>query len=137
MVRIGGEFLVGCWLYRAFDAGFLERLPWGPIGILFALIGVGMSPRSGALSAASFVVLVYALAWDVAILKKVFANRVTTFLGEISYSIYLLHWFVIVDLDALLNAQFGDSSSLDASRDGPWVVDTDLSSHRAADTVLA
>ena len=101
VVRIGGEFLAGCWLHRAFSAGFGKRWPWGAIGSIAACAGVYLSTVDPKLAVFALAILVFALAHQNQPLAWIFANRVSVYLGEISYSLYLVHWFVVKDVKTL------------------------------------
>jgi peptidoglycan/LPS O-acetylase OafA/YrhL len=102
-LRIAGEFLTGCWLYRAYQAGLGRHLSWGPIGTVALCIGLYACSVGGhPITVFSFVILVYALAHRGQPLEWVFGNRVSLYLGEISYSVYLIHWFVRADARILL-----------------------------------
>jgi peptidoglycan/LPS O-acetylase OafA/YrhL len=62
MLRIGGEFLVGCLLYRAHAAAFLRNLPWGFIGLLALACSFFTLTRMVPLAILGFAIVVYALA---------------------------------------------------------------------------
>jgi len=95
LIRIGGEFLTGCLLYRAWRARLGADRPWGWIGLLALVFAIFASTSQPALAVPAFAITVYALAWNEKPLRLVFGNRVSVYLGEISYSIYLVHWFVL------------------------------------------
>jgi peptidoglycan/LPS O-acetylase OafA/YrhL len=95
-IRIGGEFLAGCFLQRAWSAGWARRAPWGALG----LVGVAGAAACVAIGHAAgtvvcFAVLVYALAHERGPLARLLAARPLVFLGEASYAIYILHWVVL------------------------------------------
>jgi peptidoglycan/LPS O-acetylase OafA/YrhL len=96
-VRIGGEFLAGCLLWRAFASGAFDRAPWGAIAVgAFGTAGLLTRwPGSAFPIVCSFAVGVLALAYARGPLAWFLALRPIVFLGEISYSIYLLHWVVL------------------------------------------
>jgi peptidoglycan/LPS O-acetylase OafA/YrhL len=96
VVRIAGEFATGCFLRRAFGAGFARAVPWGAVAPL-ALVAaaVAMSVQSAAAIVASFAVLVYALAQQRGGLARLLATRPLVFLGDASYAIYILHFVVL------------------------------------------
>jgi len=95
VARIVGEFLVGCCLQRAWRLGVGRGRPWGAVSLAALATGVALSHPWPVGSVAAFATLVYALAQDGPIQRACFANRPTLWLGEISYSIYMLHWFVL------------------------------------------
>jgi peptidoglycan/LPS O-acetylase OafA/YrhL len=105
-LRIAGEFLTGCWLYRALSARTMNPLPWGWIGLgALALAFYSCTNAQHWLTVTCFVVLVYALAQNREPLRSIFGNRVSVFLGEISYSVYLVHWFVLSELMPVVEPQ--------------------------------
>ena len=95
LVRIAGEFLVGCLLYQAYEGQLGRTLPWGLLGAAAlggALIFAVLAPIASVVCLAIFV---YALANEPKWLGVFFGNRPAIWLGEISYSIYMLHWIVL------------------------------------------
>ncbi|MGH0034545.1 MAG: acyltransferase family protein [Myxococcota bacterium] len=108
LVRIGGEFAVGCLLFRAHRDGYGRRAPWGWIGLAALAAGLTLCAIWPPAAVASFAVLVYALAQDPAPLRAVFGRRTVVWLGEISYSIYMIHWFVLTVGMALLGEGAGE-----------------------------
>jgi len=107
-VRIVGGFLAGCWLYRAMNARSLHSWPWGWIGLaslILALYACAQSRHSVAV--VCFAVLVYAMAQNSQPLRWLFGNRVSLFLGEISYSVYMVHWFVLAVCMPIFGAELG------------------------------
>ena len=103
LLRIGGEFFTGCWLYRIHASGFTARWPMGWLGLL--AIGVSFTVLLYTdlipIAIAGFAAVVLALAHNQAPLSLLFANRLVIYLGEISYSIYMLHWLVVFNIDKL------------------------------------
>jgi peptidoglycan/LPS O-acetylase OafA/YrhL len=110
LVRIGGEFLVGCCLNRAYRAGWGRSMRWSWIGALALAGGIGFSKLLPAASVGCFAILVYALALDRQPLKTIFGNPAVVWLGEISYSIYMIHWFVLTQGLALMGPRARDLS---------------------------
>ena len=105
-LRIAGEFLAGCWLYRGMSAQKIEQLPWGWIGLgALALAIYSCTNAQHWLTVICFTVLVYALAQNREPLRSIFGNRASVFLGEISYSVYLVHWFVLSELMPVVEPQ--------------------------------
>lgn len=97
LIRIAGEFFTGCWLYRIHKSGLLKSLPMGWVGVLagiliiYSLLFTNFVP----LIICLFALIIFALAQDKQPLKGLFGNSIAVYLGEISYSIYMLHWIVI------------------------------------------
>ena len=101
-LRVGGEFLVGCWLQRVHHSGVVARWPLGWItlvGGLALVLAVGFTSwqKLAAWYVAFFALLVLALAHEQAPWPRLLGNRVMLRLGEISYSIYMVHWFVLLN----------------------------------------
>lgn len=96
-LRIGGEFVAGCLLWRAFAIGRFERAPWGAIAVAaFGTAGfLTRWPGTAFPIVCCFGVGIFALAHARGPLAWLFALPPIVFLGEISYSIYLLHWVVL------------------------------------------
>lgn len=119
LIRIGGEFLTGCWLYRMYKAGIGQRMPAGWIGLIAIMVIIIKSaayPQLPAIiSVTAFAVLIFTLATNQSPLKQIFGNRVAVYFGDISYSIYMIHWFFVVNMEF-----FGFNSIAIQYR--PWAV---------------
>lgn len=102
LLRITGEFFTGCFLYRAYSAGIFEGRFAGMIGlasIIVFVVKVSFYPALPVLIAvAAFAVLIYSLAFDKQPLSALFGNRISVYVGKISYSIYMIHWLFLADL---------------------------------------
>jgi peptidoglycan/LPS O-acetylase OafA/YrhL len=109
-VRIGGEFLTGCLLYRAWKAKLGGDRYWGWVGLAALVFAIPAAVLQPALAVPAFAITVYALAWDAPPLARVFGNRAAVYLGEISYSVYLVHWFVLQHANALGLSGLSDGS---------------------------
>jgi len=98
LIRIAGEFFTGCWLYRIHKSGLLNRLPMGWIGLLsgLAVIYLLLFTHFVGPVICLFALMILCLAQDKQPLKWLFGNPISLYLGEISYSVYMLHWIVIV-----------------------------------------
>ena len=96
-VRIGGEFVAGCLLWRAFALGTFDSAPWGAIAVAaFGTAGLLTGwPGTAFPIVCCFAVGVLSLAYARGPLAWCLSLRPIVFLGEISYSIYLLHWVVL------------------------------------------
>ena len=99
LLRIGGEFLAGCFLYRAYVSGVGNAGLAGVAGlgaILFVVVKVAYFPGLPvAPVVAAFAVLVFTLAHNRQPLAMLFGNGLSVYLGRISYSIYMVHWFYL------------------------------------------
>ena len=95
-LRIGGEFIAGCWLFVAYRSGIAGGWPLGWLGLAALLVGLKLCTTAvPAGSVAAFAIVVFALAHSRQPLDLLFGNRVSVYLGEISFSIYMIHWFII------------------------------------------
>jgi peptidoglycan/LPS O-acetylase OafA/YrhL len=96
MVRMVCEFSVGCLLYRA-TANGLGRLPVAVDVAAVALLLAAMALDGAALFllALPAFALIILLATQNGPIAKALGSAPVVFLGEISYSIYLLHWILI------------------------------------------
>ena len=97
VVRIGGVFFTGCWLYRIHSSGLTTGWPMGWIGLQAIALAIAsiLRTQSEALTVAAFALLILCLAQNEQPMRMFFANRVSVYLGEISFSIYMLHWLVL------------------------------------------
>lgn len=112
LVRIGGEFLTGCLLFRidALSAPWRRVAAWlAPLALVGALGCVELGFEPGVV--ACFALLVLALAQQAGPLAALLSRRSALFWGEASYSIYLMHWVVIRGLDAMGGTPFGALAS--------------------------
>lgn len=100
-LRVGGEFLTGCWLQRVHQSGALARWPLGWIALV--LLGVMILARGffgwytlAAWYVGGFALWILALAQNRRPWRALLGNPVMHYLGEISYSLYMVHWWVLV-----------------------------------------
>ena len=61
-------------------------------------VGIYFGSRNAPITVFAFATMVYAFAHEPNPAAWMFGNPVSRYLGEISYSIYLMHWIVLVDL---------------------------------------
>lgn len=99
LLRIAGEFFTGCWLYRLHKSGLLARVPLGPIAavaiaVAILMLRVASWKTLAAYYVCIFAVLILGLAQNRGMLRLLGGNPVSVYLGEISYSLYMLHWFI-------------------------------------------
>ena len=102
LLRIGGEFMTGCFMCRAYFSGICTGRYTGLVGLgaIFAFIlQVTFYPRLPVVIAVTaFAVLIYTLACNRQPLVFLFGNPVSVYLGKISFSVYMVHWFYLADL---------------------------------------
>jgi len=102
LLRIGGEFVAGCFLCRAYRAGTFKNNYSGVIGfaaLVYFPIQTAFSPAMPVvLVVLAFALLIYTLAFSKQPLMFLFGNPLSVYLGKISYSIYMVHWFYLADL---------------------------------------
>jgi peptidoglycan/LPS O-acetylase OafA/YrhL len=95
MVRMASEFGAGCLLFRAQANGFSCRASIRDCAAVLLLAAGLLVPGAMILVLPSFILMVLAAAQGGGILAFIFGSRPIHFLGEISYSIYLVHWIVL------------------------------------------
>lgn len=100
LVRVSAEFLIGCLTYNIFRALPPHRNLDGPMSLVVAAI-IGLCVVGApALADVSFIVLfallVLSLSHPGPLGSAMFGSRPAVYLGEISYSIYLIHPTVLV-----------------------------------------
>jgi peptidoglycan/LPS O-acetylase OafA/YrhL len=95
LLRMASEFACGCLLFRAVDVG-LKPLPVLAEIIAISLLGIAVLVSDAALLAPfALAMIVLLAAQDRGFLAKGVTSAPVMFLGEISYSIYLVHWIVL------------------------------------------
>ncbi|MGN7614310.1 acyltransferase family protein [Magnetococcales bacterium HHB-1] len=93
VLRIIPEFLAGYLLYRL--TPFLKRIPYmGTIALIAGFALLMYLPYKGELNRIIpliFMLIIYGVYQENHLSRRLFANPVTLFLGEISYAVYLVH----------------------------------------------
>jgi peptidoglycan/LPS O-acetylase OafA/YrhL len=98
MLRAGCEFLSGCLVQKAFGLGVRLR---HPVALIVALAFIAMTsltylhPSFDVLAPFGFSILILIAADRESRVGAWLGIRPLVFLGEISYSLYLIHWIVI------------------------------------------
>jgi peptidoglycan/LPS O-acetylase OafA/YrhL len=133
-VRIGGEFLTGCLLQRAFAARFAEGARWGGWALGAGALALASAAVGAVLpTVAACALLVLALAWQQGPLCRALAARPVVRLGEASYALYLVHWPVLRLLSYVGPTAPGGSLAADpAARVAwhlAWIVAAALAAH--------
>jgi peptidoglycan/LPS O-acetylase OafA/YrhL len=95
MLRMGGEFSAGCFLYHAFASGFRLSHVTGYVLAIATLLALDSSLPIQGLSLVSFAATILLCAQNDNLVSKILSIRAVVYLGEISYSVYLLHWILI------------------------------------------
>lgn len=118
LTRIGSEFTIGCLLFNAYDALRDRRCNWADGAAAVALVAVaglsasGVSPVYDWALVAGFAVLVLSLALATGPLGRAFSSRTAVWLGEISYSVYLIHTVLLLVAGQALQRVFPDPSAV-------------------------
>lgn len=103
LIRIAGEFTLGCLLWATWRHGVRPHWRWDLVALAMVgttIIWLGVTP----LGPLTFVavpllaVLVFAAASSAGPVRAVFASRPMEWGGRVSYSLYLTHWIVILAL---------------------------------------
>lgn len=95
MVRMAAEFCAGCLIYRAQKLGLRNLPSWADM-LAIAALGVSLFvPGTIYLSLFALALIVLLAGQDAGPIARFLSLRPILFLGEISFSIYLVHWIVI------------------------------------------
>jgi peptidoglycan/LPS O-acetylase OafA/YrhL len=95
LLRMGSEFLCGCLLFRARANGLLP-LPWAIDLLAMGLLAVSvLSSATSFLAPFAFAMVVLLAAQGWGIISAALSRTPIVILGEISYSIYMVHWILI------------------------------------------
>jgi peptidoglycan/LPS O-acetylase OafA/YrhL len=105
LARVGSEFVVGCLLYNIFRAlPSTVELDWMAVPALAGIVAVcagAVPPLADGLVVVLFAVLVLALSRPGPVSSALLGTRGAVYLGEISYSIYVLHTTVLLVMGQL------------------------------------
>jgi peptidoglycan/LPS O-acetylase OafA/YrhL len=88
------EFAVGCLLYRIYAVGVKTNVMTALAGVSLIVIGLTF-PALAILTVFGFPVLILLATQPSNPVTAALSSPVMLYLGEISYSIYLLHWIVL------------------------------------------
>lgn len=94
VVRTACEFAAGCLLYRVYAADMRVNAVAALAGAALILTGL-LVPNLAILAVFGFPLLILLATQPSSLVAKALANRLMVFLGEISFSIYLLHWILL------------------------------------------
>jgi peptidoglycan/LPS O-acetylase OafA/YrhL len=97
LIRAAGSFLAGCFLYAAYRTDKLDGLPWGLITTLaFLVLAVQVVVFDESFWAMpTIATLVLGLAYGRGTVAEAFSGTLAVSLGEVSYSLYMVHFLVI------------------------------------------
>ncbi len=96
LVRMALEFTAGCFLYRAFMLGARIDDRAGAVAVAGGVACLLLAPRSAFVALPLFLVVLLLGMQGRSVVVRVFESRAALFLGEVSYSIYLMHWFLLI-----------------------------------------
>ena len=105
LLRIASEFSIGCLLYNLYQQKQETDFWWLSVAATIALVimvALGIPNRWDVLFIAAFALLIIGLAKDTGPVARVLSTRCLTYLGEISYSIYLCHGVIFMILNSTL-----------------------------------
>lgn len=94
MIRMAGEFCCGCYMYRAVGTG-LRTFPVIADFFVLVLLAASLIARNDFLCLFAIALIVLLAAQEQGPVARLFATPFVVFLGEISYSVYLVHWIVL------------------------------------------
>lgn len=104
LIRVAGGFSAGCFLYSAYRTKALEALPWGLITtsclLVLALQVVWLESSFWAMP--TIAILVLGLSYGRGAAARILSTNWAVFLGDISYSLYMVHFLTIEAVTALL-----------------------------------
>jgi peptidoglycan/LPS O-acetylase OafA/YrhL len=97
LVRAFGGFVGGCFLYTAYRNGGLGGLPWGTIttASVSVIILVSYTGISSFWAIPPIGPLVIGLAYGTGPIARLLSTRLLMFLGEVSYSLYMVHFLIL------------------------------------------
>ena len=103
MLRMACEFACGCLLYRA----FLNGVPTLPsiVGLMAGglLLAACSSNQADFLALPAFALIILIAAQGRGLMASFLSSRPMVLLGEISYSIYLVHWILLQQSNRMLS----------------------------------
>jgi len=127
LMRVTFGFLLGFFLYGLYRQRFLERVSWDTVCVVALAAFAAMMLLNGAGYGFDFslnfpiALLVFAIACSSGFAARIFDNRVVFYLGEISYSIYMVHFPLLRFLTHNYGSRF---DAVAASGDQPtlWAI---------------
>ena len=112
LVRTVCEFMAGCLLYRHYAAGVKIDFVAGLGGVILVLVGV-LVPSLAILAVFGFSVLILLAAQPSTPVARMLSTWVMLTLGNISFSVYLMHWMLLLVSERLQASwQLGPAAAL-------------------------
>lgn len=108
-------FLIGIGLHMLFmQTGPVRR--HGALFVLLICLALFFEPRDGGTMlwqvAPMGALIAFVIFWDKSLVAKVLASPIPKWLGRVSYSTYLLHFFVLAFATSILRPHIGDGMAL-------------------------
>ena len=118
LLRIASEFLIGALLFDLFrklePAGGFDVLAGVSLVGILGLSAAGIPPFYDFVLIVLFATLVLSLALSTGAVARALASRPLVYLGEISYSIYLIHTVILLVMGQLLQRIWPDAADVGA-----------------------
>jgi peptidoglycan/LPS O-acetylase OafA/YrhL len=112
--RIGFEFVAGMLMYRCYQSSLFARINWSLVSAMCLLAGLGLLQLRAypAAFVLLFIPFILSLAQPQGWASRVLGSRAMTWLGAVSYSLYMAH-ILVIDLMGVLAKSAGADESLD------------------------
>ena len=94
--RMAFEFTAGCFLYRAFMLGVRINGRVGVAAVLSGIACLALVPGTAFVAPPLFMILLLLGLQGRSMVAGAFESRAALFLGDVSYSIYLTHWLLLI-----------------------------------------
>jgi peptidoglycan/LPS O-acetylase OafA/YrhL len=105
IVRTLCEFAAGCFLYRAYERRIQVTSLMSICGIALVVYGTIDYGQHDVYAVLGFALIVLVAAQPSTGIARLLSTKAMVYLGEISYSVYLLHWILLQVFDRLKVAQ--------------------------------
>lgn len=96
-IKMVGEFYVGALLFQVVRLTDWQHVAWHWVALLSFVFSMYICVDYPVIAVACYPLLILSFSQieDKGIMGFLFGNRVIVYLGEISYSIYLVHWLIV------------------------------------------